>query len=59
VSSLNAEAASSVTNLTCYRPVAMVKGVPYHVLGVVDPSGQVTESNETNNMRATSGTIQW
>jgi subtilase family serine protease len=37
----------------------MAKDVHYYVLGVIDPSNQVVESNETNNVRATSGTIQW
>jgi hypothetical protein len=55
---LDAGTTSSVTNLTCYRPSAMIEGVHYYVLGVIDSANQVVESNETNNVRATSGTIQ-
>jgi uncharacterized repeat protein (TIGR01451 family) len=56
---LDAGATSSVTDLTCYRPAAMAKDVHYYVLGVIDSANQVVESNETNNVRATGGTIQW
>jgi hypothetical protein len=56
---LDVGATSSVTDLTCYRPSAMVEGVHYYVLGVIDSANQVIESNENNNVRATSGTIQW
>jgi hypothetical protein len=59
VPGLEAVATSSATDLTCYRPVAMTKGVPYHVLGIADSSNQVAESNENNNLKATDGTIQW
>jgi hypothetical protein len=59
VPALDAGATSSVTNLTCYRPSAMVKGVRYYVLGVIDSTSQVVESNENNNTGVTSGTIQW
>jgi hypothetical protein len=59
VPALDAGATSSVTNLTCYRPSAMVKGVQYYVLGVIDPSSQEIESSESNNVRTTTGTLQW
>jgi subtilase family serine protease len=58
VPALDAGATSSVTDLTCYRPSAMIEGVHYYVLGVIDSANQVVESNENNNVRATSGTIQ-
>jgi hypothetical protein len=59
VPALGAGATSSVTNLTCYRPSTMVKGVQYYVLGVIDPSNQVVESSENNNVRASSGQVGW
>jgi uncharacterized repeat protein (TIGR01451 family) len=42
---------------SCYKPTA-TKGT-YYVLEVVDSGGKVTESNETNNTRVTTGTLSW
>jgi uncharacterized repeat protein (TIGR01451 family) len=50
---------SNSANTTCYKPTGAVKGVQYYVLVVDDSGNQVTESNEANNVRATSGRIRW
>jgi hypothetical protein len=59
VNALNAGKSSSVSNKTCYKPTGAVNGVNYYVLVVDDAQNQVVEYNESNNVRATAGTIRW
>ena len=59
VSSLNAGSSRSVSDKTCYKPGGAVNGVNYYVIVVDDTGNTVSENNETNNTRPTSGTIRW
>lgn len=59
VDSLNPGDSSSVSNLTCYKPSGVVKGQHYYVLVVEDAANQVIESNESNNVMATTGQVWW
>lgn len=59
ISSLAIGATSSVSNKLCYRPSSAKTSVNYYVLTVDDATRQVIESNETNNVKATTGTLKW
>ena len=59
VSSLAVGAASSVSNKLCYKPGNTVSGQRYYVIVVDDASNQVLESNETNNVKSTTGQVWW
>jgi len=59
VSSLNAGSSRSVSNKACYKPGGAVNGVNYYVIVVDDTGNTVSENNETNNSKPTSGTIRW
>jgi hypothetical protein len=59
VSSLAAGASNNRQNGNCQRPAGASFGVPYHVIAIDDSLGQIAEANETNNNRATTGTVQW
>jgi hypothetical protein len=50
---------SSPAGMYCYKPGNTVSGRRYYVLAVDDVSNQVIESNEVNNVRATTGTVKW
>ena len=57
--SLGANATSSVSNKTCYKPATAVAGTSYYVLVVDDATNAVVEYNEANNILSTSRTINW
>lgn len=57
--SLNAGSSNSSGNITCYKPTGTLAGVLYYVLAVDDSGSVISEYDETNNTRATSGTIHW
>ena len=59
VNSLSAGSNSSVSNKTCYKPGGAVNGVNYYVIVVDDTGNTVSEYNESNNSRPTTGTINW
>jgi subtilase family serine protease len=59
VTALNLGVSSSISNKSCYRPAGVVTGTRYYVLAVDDADKQVIESNEGNNVRATTGTMKW
>ncbi len=59
VNSLAPMASNSISNWPCYKPIGAVKGVNYYVLVRDDSGNTVSESNENNNVMATSGTISW
>jgi hypothetical protein len=59
VTSLNVGASSSISNKLCYKPAGVVSGTRYYILTVDDADKQVIESNEVNNVRATTGTVRW
>ncbi|HWR90391.1 MAG TPA: CARDB domain-containing protein, partial [Dissulfurispiraceae bacterium] len=59
VNSLSAGSSSSVSNKTCYKPSGAVNGVNYYIIVVDDTGLTVSEYVETNNSKATSGTISW
>ncbi|MCK9419797.1 MAG: hypothetical protein M0R70_10510 [Nitrospirae bacterium] len=59
VSSLSAGSSSSTSNKTCYKPSGAVTGESYYVLVVDDADSTINEYNETNNVKATSGTLSW
>lgn len=58
-SAQNVNTTSSVSSKACYKPAGAQNGVNYYVLVVDDVLGQVTEYDESNNTRATGGTISW
>ena len=59
VPSLSIGATSSVSNKLCYKPATTKTGVSYYVLVVDDSTQQLIESNEVNNVKATTGTVRW
>lgn len=58
-SSLSNGVTSSVSNKPCYRPTGAADSVEYYVLVVNDATGARLESNESNNVLSTAGTIKW
>lgn len=57
--SLAASASHSVSGKNCHKPADAQNGVDYYVLVVDDGAYAITEYNESNNVRATFGTIRW
>ncbi len=59
VTSLASGANNTISNKTCYKPSGAVTEVNYYVLVRDDSGNTVSESNENNNVKATTGTIKW
>ena len=56
---LGAGVNSTVKGTICYKPGNTISKQQYYVLVVADSNGQIAETNETNNVLATSGTMKW